>query len=295
MAKSLWFPLILALAFLTSLSVYLAMAYGVSDQHQGVPAYFYPTTEGTAVWEYMCDTATTYEEGSFVILNQDSGNPTGFDSSYDYVRGYCRDAGQNVLAYVPTNYTNTHIDTVKARIDAYRTYYGTNAFDGYFLDEVTNDPDATGASDGYLAQEYYQELHSYINAFGSCCNISVGNPGAPASTDWQIDTDAFDHVVVYENTDDSYLGASLPGWVAGELEEDVWVIIHSTATTDAMEDVYAKAKSDGIGVVYVTPDVPGNPYNNLADTDGSTADVPNDGTYGMDFWDAQLIQADAAP
>ncbi|KKU11987.1 MAG: hypothetical protein UX17_C0062G0008, partial [Parcubacteria group bacterium GW2011_GWC2_45_7] len=147
-----------------------AEPWDVHNQHQGVPAYFYPDWwNADNDWYRMCDTMNPTVVGSFAIMNPDSGPGTSQNPDYTNVIGYCQSRSQNIIGYVYTSYGARPLTQVKADINKYYQWYNV---DGIFLDEMSNDP---------ATLSYYRNLYVYIhNKGGASRSLVVGNPGAAA-------------------------------------------------------------------------------------------------------------------
>jgi len=120
---------------------------------------------------------------STVVMNPNSGPGSAPIPDYQRVIDYCHARGQHVIAYVHTSYGGRTAAAVKADIDT--SYAFCPGIDGIFLDEMSN-----AAS----TRSYYQYLYAAIKAKPGVRDV-VGNPGAAASTSWQLDTPVADEVV----------------------------------------------------------------------------------------------------
>ena len=129
---------------------------------------------------------------STVVMNPNSGPGTAPIPDYQRVIDYCHARGQHVIAYVHTSYGGRTAAAVKADIDTSYAFYP--GIDGIFLDEMSN-----AAS----TRSYYQYLYAAIKAKPGVRDV-VGNPGAAASTSWQLDTPVADEVVVFEGPAANY-------------------------------------------------------------------------------------------
>src|SRR5690606_23819849 len=115
--------------------------------------------------------------GSIIIANPASG--PGTERIADYAQGIeiAHDYGQTVIGYVDTSYGLIPLDTVKAQIDDWYSFYnGDNtgvidtgptgidtAIDGIFLDQMANFPAETvPGPDGVTVQEYYSEIYAHM-------------------------------------------------------------------------------------------------------------------------------------
>lgn len=209
-----------------------------SDQHQLIPMYIYPFWwQAGNDWYRVCDSMNASGQGSTAIMNPDNGPGTSHNSDYDYVIDRCHDAGNNVIGYVDTSYTAVPIETVKANIDKYYQWYNTQTsefdthIDGIFVDQISNEVSTAG---------YYYEIYTYIKSKSITHSDVVGNAGAPAATDWQLNADgptptqAADAVVIFEGPRTGTYGLSTfvkPAWVdnypASKIAMMVYDVSHS--------------------------------------------------------------------
>jgi hypothetical protein len=144
-----------------------------------------------------------------------------------------------VIGYVYTEYGRRSLSTVEAQIADYYAWYPGLA--GVFLDEMAEAPD----------EAYYGALASYVHARGG---IVVANPGATASTNWQLH-DA-DVVVTFEGTATAYSSYRPPSWVTAAPPNRIANIVFGASTL-------ACPRVGNAGYVYVTGLGEPNPYASL--------------------------------
>ena len=138
-----------------------------------------------------------------------------------------------------------------AEIDATYAFYP--AIDGIFLDEMSNDA---------ASRAYYQAVYGYVKRKPGVHDV-VGNPGAAASSAWQLSTPVADEIVVFEGTAQSYLRWAPPAWVNGRAASQFSHLVYAAANESRMRQVCARSKSLNAGYVYVTNDVLPNPWDSL--------------------------------
>ncbi len=148
-----------------------------------VPAYFSPTSGG--YWSALNQAADRVP--LIAIMNPSNGPSTSVNSNYTSAVNALRSAGGRVIGYVYSSYTARPLVDVKADIDRYHAFY---TIDGFFVDEMTNDSDAT-----HLA--YYEELYQYIKAKRSSYLV-VGNPGINTTASY-LTRPTVDALVTFEN------------------------------------------------------------------------------------------------
>ena len=208
-----------------------------------VPAYFYPG----AAWTQMC---STLPAGSIAVMNPASGPGTATDPAYVDAVGPCRARGVHVIGYVYTSYGARSASAVRADIDAYFARYPV---DGIFLDEMSND---------VSTQAYYASLTQYVHAKGAGMTV-VGNPGAAATSPWQVDGGAADVVNVFEGTASALSSWSPPAWVAARSASTLSAIVYAATSTSSMQSACARIASLNVGWAYATPDTLPNPFDTL--------------------------------
>jgi hypothetical protein len=148
-----------------------------------VPAYFDPTA-GSA-WGSL--NLAAQRVPLIAIMNPNNGPSTAPNAAYRQAITALRNAGGLVIGYVYSSYTTRAIAEVKADIDRYDSFY---TIDGIFVDEMTNDSDAT-----HLA--YYEELYRYIKS-KRLSYLVVGNPGINTLESYLVKP-ATDALVTFES------------------------------------------------------------------------------------------------
>lgn len=165
-----------------------------------IPAYFYPS--GTK-WQDMCASLRLNIIRAVVIMNPSSGPGSARDNNYTTAITSCHTGtySQRVIGYVDTAYAGRSARLVKADID---TYYRWYAVDGIFFDQMSNDS---------ATKPYYLDLSNYVKS-KAANHMVVGNPGAPASTAWQLTAPrAVDLLVVFEGSAKDYVAWTPPTWI----------------------------------------------------------------------------------
>ena len=229
-----------------------AAAWDTRNQHELVPAYFYPDWWNTPNnWYRMCDSMKVSGGPSTAVMNPASGPGPAANPDYQRVVDYCHARGQRVVSYVHTSYGSRPAADVIADIDAtYRFYPG---IDGVFLDEM---------STSQATAPYYQALYAAIKAKPGTRDV-VGNPGTAASTGWQLDTPVADEIVIFEGTAAQYQRWSPPGWAMRKVASQFSHLVYATSGVSAMRQVCSSSKSRNGGYMFVTDDVLPNPWDTL--------------------------------
>lgn len=256
-------------------------------QKQVIPLYIYPNWWVTGnSWDYACANATSAGTGSTMIANPNSGPSASRNTDYAQIIADCHHYGQNVVGYVDTNYGARTEAAVKAEIDAwYSQYGGSNTgvldrfsdgaaldshVDGIFLDRMANNSaGATNATDNKTAAVYYHDIYTYILAKdpNHVYDDVIGNPGAPATTSWQLSgsTQAASEIMVFEgpynngtSLDFQYYKGHVPAWITGwGAPYDIITLVYDTSTGNtATACTDLKAKNSGQS--WVTQETDGN-------------------------------------
>jgi Spherulation-specific family 4 len=146
------------------------------EQRLLIPAYFYPGANGTA-WKKMCDLIYSSRAVAVIVMNANNGVFRHADANYTAAMNYCRSKKQTVVGYVFTDHGTRPLSAVKSNVaHYYQDYPGVR---GIFIDEMSNDPQT---------YPYYRALYAYAKAGSTptAQRLVIGNPGATASTDWQL-------------------------------------------------------------------------------------------------------------
>lgn len=252
-------------------------APAVMNQHQIVPAYFSPDWgNASGRWQTMCKSMNRVGGYSVAIMNPYGGPSAAAerDAYKEVIRG-CHSFGHRVIGYVSTDWARPGglrpLSLVLADIDAYYYYYKNNflgfgGIDGIFVDEMSNSP-GDPAFGRPTVQEYYQAIYNHIKNKTWRNELVVGNPGAPAATPWQVDfpTRVADNVVVFEGVPSGPSGHRdfiPPDWVKLRDPNAFSQIVYSTPPA-RRATVCGDSKMDNVGFLYVTDDVPSNPFDEL--------------------------------
>jgi hypothetical protein len=201
-------------------------------------------------WFRMCDAMNVSGGASTAVMNPASGPGAAANPDYHRVLDYCHGRGQHVLGYVHTSYGTRAAAAVTGEIDAYYRMYP--AIDGIFLDEMSNAPSTA---------PYHRGLYAYIKGEPGAHDV-VGNPGAAATTAWQLTTPVADAVVAFEGSSSAYLRWSPPGWSLGRVASQISHLVYG-ASPPAMSQACSVSKARNAGYRYVTGDVLPNPWDTL--------------------------------
>jgi hypothetical protein len=204
-----------------------------------VPLYIYPG----AAWDRLVQVKNNYPRVPMIaVINPNSG--PGGDQNPDYVTGIqsLHRAGIKILGYVHTGYASRSREAVVADIGAYEQWY---ELDGIFFDEMS-----TSAGN----EDYYAYLADYAKSAGF--KFTIANPAASILPSY-IGT--VDMLVIYE---DAGLPGALPlaGWHGDYARRNFALIAHSVQTID---ESFVAGASEHVSYMYITDDVPPNPYDTL--------------------------------
>ena len=201
-----------------------------------VPAYFDATDPA---WARLADAARRVP--LTVILNPDSGpgDPPDPDFLADVVA--IRKAGGRVLGYVHTSYGNRAFGDVSDDIIKYWKFY---PIDGIFIDEMTNDDNASDYA-------YYGEIYRFIKHFNPGLRV-VGNPGAP-TTEGYLTHGTADMLILFEDPIANYSAFSPPAWTMRYPASRFGNIVYN-APPHSVAAVLRRAARLRAGLVYVTDD-----------------------------------------
>ena len=225
----------------------------VSTRHQGVPAYFYPQVgHDSNGWTRMCSTMNTQQGPGIAVMNPASGPGSSKNSDYVNAISYCHSHGQQVIGYVHTSYGQRPLAPVENEVSEYYQWY---QMDGIFVDEMSNDSSTS---------TFYHALYQYIHAQGgSQAPLVVGNPGVPASSDWQLTQQAADELLIFEGSAKSYMSWSPPAWGANYPATMFWNVVYNAPTGAGLQTVCQHSQTVNAGFMYVTYGTLPNPYDFL--------------------------------
>ena len=222
----------------------LAMSAGAAPMGFMVPAYFYPG----GLWNGMNWAATRVP--LIAILNPNSGPDTTQNADYVAAVNGLRAAGGRVIGYVYTSYAARDTNTVKVEIDRYFSFY---SMDGIFLDEMTDDANASHLN-------YYAALYQYIQSKGTNLLV-VGNPGINTQAAY-LTRPCVDTLVTFE-VDTGYAAYVADGWVTNHLARQFCHLPYNVASAATMTNYVNLAAARNAGWIYVTGDNGANPWDTL--------------------------------
>jgi hypothetical protein len=212
-----------------------------------VPAYFYPTSGGD--WNSLDFAASRVP--LIAIMNPNNGPGMRQDTNYVRVLANLHQAGGKVTGYVHTDWGARSLGEVKADIDLYLSFY---AVDGFFIDEMSSDKNATNL-------HYYATIYRYIKSRNP--NYSVtGNPGAETQEVYLAKPIA-DSVMIFENDGSDYQAFVPSSWVAKYPAREFVHLPYHVADSTTMSNFVGLAMSRNAGWIYITDATLPNPYDRL--------------------------------
>ncbi len=217
------------------------------------------------MWSNIINTASdpSLDVTVHAIFNPASGPGTAVDPNYMQSDGSgslrdLKDVGGIIYGYVATGFGVRDVSLIKGDIDKYYDQLYPGKLDGIFFDEMSNDLAKTGM---------YQDLRDYVKGKSSTATI-VGNPGTTFTNNTSGQTiysvldyaTSVDVMVTFENSAFEYINNyTAPSW-ADDLSADRFAhIIHSQSGWD--DQLLTLAHQRKVGMLYVTDDVMGNPYD----------------------------------
>jgi hypothetical protein len=230
-------------------------------QHQLVPAYFFPSgSDSVNPWHIMCRRMNTTSGPSTAIVNPSSGPGTKAIAAYTEAIAYCHSRGQRVVGYVDTAYGKRPLRQVFADVDAFYQFYP--GIDGIFVDQMSNCQGCGSIEPSTSIRSYYRRIYLRVKSKSLAHSDVVGNPGAAASTAWQVDTPVATTVVVFEGRASTYSTWTPPPWVLARPAARFAHLVYAAAARDRAATC-DRSRSRNAGYVYVTDDDFPNPWDRL--------------------------------
>ena len=231
-------------------AVLLACWFAIAGPAEGlgllVPAYFDPAIGGA--WDSLDQAAQRVP--LIAIMNPNNGPSSSSNDAYSRAITALQNAGGKVLGYVYSSYTARPILEVKTDIDRYDSFY---RIDGIFLDEMTNDSEATHLS-------YYEELYKYIKTKRGSYLV-VGNPGIN-TLEIYLDKPLADGLVTFESNV-GYPQYLPDPWTQSKPATAFSHLCYAVSAADTMTNYVQMAVARNVGYVYLTDDAGSNPWDTL--------------------------------
>lgn len=229
------------------------MPASLTDQRTLWPGYVWPGDPPGPIaqeWRDFGDFASAGQDatGAIAVMNPASGPGTAVTDGWTAVVNYARAHGHKVLGYVWTDYGNRPAAAVETDIDRYYLWYPV---DGIFFDQMSNDS---------AVASYYRARYSYVKTKPGAALV-VGNPGAAASTSWQLtNPKSADHLAIFEGTQATYSAWTPPAWVSSY---PAAVFAHLVYAVTDLPGAVARSRAQRAGYRYFTADDLPNPWDTL--------------------------------
>ena len=245
---------VVVVCLMTNLAIHFAVADDSKPDCEPtmkvlVPAYFYPAGEGRKTWNRLIDAHAPEDKIEIVVIaNINSGNVgTTIDSNYADVIARAAKKGLTVIAYITSDYANTHgaasLETARTNVTNWFKLYPQ--LQGIFIDEQT--------SDGTAIASYYEPLRKHIRLIHPKALV-VGNPGNNCVEDYLIgrpDGPIMDVVIIHENNETKvpYAKASPSAWMSNYSPDRFAMLVHTSTTFGRQLRLARKRRT---GYVFVT-------------------------------------------
>ena len=237
-------PTAVARTILASLAI-LVVPAGAFAAEILVPSYFYPRPGGD--WARM--EAAASRVPLTAILNPNSGPGKAVDPTYTAAVARLHAAGGHVVAYVSTDYGKRPAAQVHDDMARYAEFYPV---DGFFLDEMANDA---------AHVDHYAALYRHAKSLKATHRV-IGNPGT-TTVEAYLTRPAADVLVTFESEGSALAGVSVAPWTTRHPADHFAHMLHTVARAETMADDLTRIAKRNVGLVYVTDDVMGNPYDKL--------------------------------
>jgi Spherulation-specific family 4 len=213
-----------------------------------IPLYIYPNWYDKSKYAWKQVIAAAKKVPIVAIINPNSG-PNNAPPNADYQKGIkdLRQAGVQIIGYVPSSYANRDLQAVKTDIDLYTKYFQV---DGIFIDEAASSIDKS---------KYYQQIYQYIKTKSTKYNVVI-NPGV------NLDTSYVDPIVTFENHHKNWRNYQPIGLNKKYSPQNFAALVHTTADRKLMKSTLDRAIKNRFGYIYITNDSTNTPNKNPWDT-----------------------------
>ncbi len=218
-----------------------------------LPLYIYPNWYDKNKYAWKQVIAAAKKVSIVAIINPNSG-PNNAPPNIDYQQGIkdLHQAGIKVIGYVPSNYSNRDIQSVKIDIDLYTKYF---QIDGIFIDEAASSIEKVS---------YYQQLYQYIKAKSISYNIII-NPGVNLDENY-LSQGVADIIVTFENYQKNWMNYIPARHQKNYSSQKFAALVHTTANRKLMKSTLDRAVKNNLGYIYITNDSTNTPNKNPWDT-----------------------------
>ena len=188
----------------------------------------------------------------YVLINPNNGAGKKIEVNYADQIKKNKEAGIKNIAYIPTTYQRRNINDVKAEVDRYFEFYGTDNINGFFFDEIS--------SNTSQQIKYMKEVFEYVKN-KSQNNLVIANPGAAISDGISPYADIFVTSEVSANTYINKFEKPKSSFENNQLNaKHIWHIVHS-ATPKEYAEIIKLSRERNAGWLMITDDIMPNPYD----------------------------------
>ena len=218
-----------------------------------LPLYIYPNwyDKNKYVWKQVI--AAAKKVSIVAIINPNSG-PNNAPPNTDYQQGIkdLHQAGIKIVGYVPSNYSNRDIRSVKTDIDLYIKHFKV---DGIFIDEAASSTEKAS---------YYQQLYQYIKSKSIAYKVII-NPGVNIDENY-ISQGVADTIITFENYQKNWSRYAPAKYQKNYSAQKFAALVHTTADRKLMKSTLDRAIKNNLGYIYITDDSTSTPNKNPWDT-----------------------------
>ena len=188
----------------------------------------------------------------YVLINPNNGAGKKMEVNYAAQIKKNKEAGIKNIAYIATTYQRRNIKEVKAEVDRYFEFYGTDSINGFFFDEI--------ASSTSQQVSYMKEIFDYVKS-KSKNNLVIANPGAPITDAISPYADIFVTSEVSTNTYIKKFEKPKSNFENNQSNaKHIWHIVHSAAPKEYAE-IIRLSRERNAGWLMITDDIMPNPYD----------------------------------
>jgi Spherulation-specific family 4 len=218
-----------------------------------LPLYIYPNWYDKSKYAWKQVITAAKKVPIVAIINPNSG-PNNAPPNADYQQGIkdLRQAGVQIIGYVPSNYANRDLPAIKADIDLYTKYFQV---DGIFIDEAASSIDQSN---------YYRQIYQYIKATSAKYNVII-NPGVNLAENY-LKQQVADTIVTFENHHKNWTQYQPSKSTKNYSPCNFAALVHSTTDRNVMKRTLDRAIKHKFGYIYITDDSINTPNKNPWDT-----------------------------
>lgn len=209
--------------------------------------YMYPTLwQAGNPWEKLANIAKAHPTIPIhAIINPNSGPGTQQDSNFVNGINMLKAAGVKVWGYTYTQYGTRLSSDVKSDIDKYATFYP--GLHGIIFDQMENQAGS---------ETYYTDLTQYAKSKGFV--MTGGNPGAFIASSY---VGTADTLTIYEDSSIPSSQTLASRTFNGQYDKKNFNYV--SYAVSSLNEAAIRATLSHVGFLYVTNDVPPNPWDTL--------------------------------